>query len=68
MAITPTSNDHVWPGDDLPTEEIGLRCGVAPIRSTEDLDALAHPELWNSDADYDAFLADRYAARRADIG
>jgi len=65
---TPTGNHHAWTGDDLPTEEIGLRCGVAPIRSTEDLDALAQPELWDYEADYEAFLVDLYAARRTDIG
>jgi hypothetical protein len=50
-------------GDDVATEKLARRCGVTPIRSTEDLYALAQPELWNSEADYNAFLAGLYATR-----
>jgi hypothetical protein len=68
VAITTASNDHAWAVDDVATDEIVRRYGVTPILSAEDLDASAHPELWDSDTDYEAFLADVYAARRADIG
>jgi hypothetical protein len=29
------------------------------------LQALEHPELWDSDEDYETFLADLHASRRA---
>ena len=51
-----------WPVErDLPTEELARRQGVTPVTS---LRALEHPELWDSDEDYEAFLADLYASRR----
>jgi hypothetical protein len=52
-----------WPVErELPTEELARRQGVAPVTSLREL---AHPELWDSDEDYEAFLADLYASRRA---
>jgi hypothetical protein len=54
-------------GDDVATDELARRCGVTPIRSLEDLGALAQPEFWDSDADFDAFLADLYAAHRGGV-
>jgi hypothetical protein len=68
LTTEPSTTDPVWPGDDVPTDELARRCGVTPIHSIEDLDALALPELWDSEADYNAFLADLYAARHADVG
>lgn len=68
MTSEPAANHDVWPDDDVSTDELARRRGVTPIRSTEDLDELAHPELWDSEADYDAFLADLHAARHADVG
>jgi hypothetical protein len=58
-------NDHMpeWPVErDLPTEELARRQGVLPVTSLRELE---HPELWDSDEDYDAFLTDLYASRRA---
>lgn len=54
--------------EEVATEELARRQGVSPITSAEQLDALAHPELWDSDEDYEQFLADLYASRRASIG
>jgi hypothetical protein len=68
MTSAPAANEPMWPDDDVPTDELVRRSGVTPIRSTEDLDDLAHPDLWDSEADYEAFLADLYAARRAHVG
>ena len=68
MTSAPAADDPAWPDDDVPTDELARRCGVTPILSTKDLDDLAHPDLWDSEADYDAFLDDLYAARRADAG
>jgi hypothetical protein len=41
---------------------------VKPITSLEQLDGLAHPELWASDDEYKQFLADVYVSRRASTG
>lgn len=57
-----------WSEEDLPAEELARRQGVQPITSLEQLDALAHPELWDSDEEYEDFLADLYASRQANIG
>lgn len=64
VAMTET-NDRApeWPVErDLPTEELARRQGVGPVAS---LQVLEHPELWDSDEDYETFLADLYASRRA---
>ena len=47
--------------DDLPFDELAKRQGVTPVES---LAELAQPNLWESDEEYDAFLADLYASRR----
>jgi hypothetical protein len=53
-------------GDDfVPTEELVRRQGVRPITSVSDLAAAEDP--FESDEEYEAFLADLYASRRADI-
>jgi hypothetical protein len=53
-----------WPVWDGPsTEELAHQQGVSPVTSLREL---AHPDLWDSDEDYEAFLADLYASRRAD--
>ena len=56
------------PEEELPTAELARGQGVHPITSLEALDGLAHPELWDSDEEYEEFLADLYASRRASIG
>jgi hypothetical protein len=55
-----------WPSDDdfVSTDELARRQGVKPIKS---VDELAQPGLWESDEEYEAFLADLYASRRADL-
>ena len=58
-ALTP------WPPDDhVPIEELARRQGVEPVES---LDDLACPELWDSDEEYERFLADLYASRRSGL-
>ncbi|MFI5960526.1 hypothetical protein [Cryptosporangium sp. NPDC051539] len=50
------------PQDDEPSlDELARRQGVKRVTS---LSELAHPELWESDEDYEQFLADLYASRR----
>ena len=51
------------PKDDRPFDELARRRGVTPVES---LAELAQPDLWESDGEYEAFLADLYASRRAD--
>lgn len=64
----PAGHGPELPEEDLPTEELARRQGVHPIASLEQLAALAHPELWDSDEEYEEFLTDLYASRRANIG
>ncbi|WP_086055205.1 hypothetical protein [Protofrankia coriariae] len=60
-----------WPIDGIPieegipVEEVFRSQGVRPVGSLREL---AHPELWDSDEDYENFLADLYASRHSDIG
>lgn len=54
-----------WPADeDVPVEELARRQGIQPVRS---LSELAQPDLWESDQEFDDFLADLYASRRSDV-
>lgn len=64
MTTTPQEPER-GPGDDfVPTEELARRQGVKPIKS---VDELAQPGLWESDEEYQAFLTDLYASRRAGL-
>ena len=56
-----TEHPEQWPADDfVPTEELARLQGVKPITS---VDELAQPDLWESDEEYEAFLADLYTSR-----
>lgn len=56
----------LWPTDDfVSTEELARRQGVKPVESAEDLAII--PDPFESDAEYEEFLADLYASRRAGI-
>ena len=48
--------------EHVPAEDLARRQGVRPIAS---VDELARPDLFESDEELDAFLADLYASRRA---
>lgn len=55
---------EAWPSEeDLSFDELAKRQGVTPGASLADL---AQPDLWESDEEYDAFLAHLYASRHAD--
>lgn len=58
-APTPRPSD-----DSVPIEELACRQGVEPVES---LDDLAYSELWDSDQEYERFLADLYASRRSGL-
>ena len=63
---TNPEHDKRWPDDDfVSTEELVRRQGVRPITSVEELAADVDP--FESDEEYEAFLADLYASRRAEI-
>jgi hypothetical protein len=69
VAVTaPAEHEPEWPDDEVPTEELACRVGAQPIASVEELHALAHPDLWDSDEKYEEFLADLYASRHTYIG
>jgi hypothetical protein len=64
------TSDHAevlptWPVDEaVPVEELARRQGVEPVGSVDDM---TRPEVFGSDQEWQAFLADLYASRRADV-
>lgn len=48
----------------MSVEELARQQGVRPVRRGQDMTA----DLWDSDEEFDAFLADLRASRRADLG
>jgi hypothetical protein len=50
--------------DHVSAEELVRRQGARPITSVADM---ARPELFESDEELDEFIAEVYAARRADL-
>ena len=55
-----------WPptAEHVPIEELARRQGVRPLRSADDL---VMPGLFESDEEYEEFLADLYVSRHADM-
>ena len=66
MTSTPEQPEHMPADDFVPTEELARRQGAKPIKSVDDLAAAVDP--FESDEEYEAFLADLYASRRAGLG
>lgn len=62
MTATPEPVPVQRGDEEVSTEELMRRQGVGPVESLKDL---AHPDLWDSDEEYQQFLADLYASRRA---
>lgn len=50
--------------DDAPVEELARRQGVRPVDSVDDM---ARPGLFDSDEEWEEFLADLYASRSAGL-
>ena len=65
MTSTPEHPDDGPDDDFVPTEELARRQGVKPIKSVDELAAAVDP--FESDEEYEAFLADLYASRRAGL-
>ncbi|MCZ7439176.1 hypothetical protein O7598_22395 [Micromonospora sp. WMMC241] len=62
---TDAERNPEWPGvTHVPADELARRQGVEPVSS---LDQLARPDLFESDEEFDSFLADLYASRREGI-
>jgi hypothetical protein len=65
-----TTSEHREPAleppaaDEASVEELARRQGVQPVASVEDM---ARPGLFDSDQEWDEFLADLYASRRAGL-
>jgi hypothetical protein len=63
------TSDHAeatptWPAaEDVSVDELARQQGVRPVRSVDDM---TRPELFESDQEWDAFLADLYASRQGD--
>ena len=66
MTSTPEHLDNGSDDDFVPTEELARRQGVKPITSVDDL-AAEVDDPFESDEEYEAFLADLYASRRAGL-
>jgi hypothetical protein len=52
------------PADEVSTEELARQQGVWPVES---VDEMARPDLFDSDDDWEEFLADLYASRRSGL-
>ncbi len=64
MSSTPEQPER-WPANDfVSTEELVRRQGINPITS---VDELAQVDPFESEEEYQAFLADLYASRRSCI-
>ena len=55
---------HEKPGERVPIEELARRQGVRPIQSADDL---VRDDVWESDEELDAFLADLQVLRHSDL-
>jgi hypothetical protein len=64
------SSGHIEPvpepraADEVPVEELASRQGVGPVESVDDM---ARPGLFDSDEEWEAFLADLYGSRRSGL-
>ena len=64
------TSEHREPALELPAadeasvEELARRQGVQPVAAVEDM---ARPGLFDSDQEWNEFVADLYASRRADL-
>jgi hypothetical protein len=62
---TPEHPEPSLADDFVPTEELARRQGVRPIATVDGLAAAVDP--FESDEEYEPFLADLYASRRAGL-
>jgi hypothetical protein len=66
--VVTMSSEHTEPtpsppaADEVPVEELARRQGIKPVESVDDM---ARPGLFDSDEEWEEFLADLYASRRS---
>jgi len=60
----PESAPGPAPADEVPVEELARQQGVRPIESVDDM---ARPGVFDSDEEWEEFLADLYASRRSGL-
>jgi hypothetical protein len=64
------SSEHSEPAtpplaaDGVPVEELARQQGIRPVTSVDDM---ARPGLFDSDQDWDEFLADLYVSRHSGL-
>ncbi len=56
--------EHLSRGEPVSVEELARRKGVRPVESVDDM---ACPGLFESDEEWQVFLADLYASRRSGL-
>jgi|tagenome__1003787_1003787.scaffolds.fasta_scaffold20025703_1 hypothetical protein len=64
MTTTPQQPAGRPAGDYVSTEDLARQQGVGIIESVKDL---AQPDLWESEQEYEEFLADLYTLRRSGL-
>lgn len=64
VTTTAEQPEHSPAEDEVSIEELARRQGVGPVVS---LDELAQPDLWESEQEYEDFLADLYASRKSNV-
>ncbi|HYZ51906.1 MAG TPA: hypothetical protein VE733_00130 [Streptosporangiaceae bacterium] len=56
--------EYPVPDDNVSVEELARRQGVEPVKSVDDM---ARPGLFESDQEWEEFLADLYASRHSGL-
>jgi hypothetical protein len=66
MSSGDEAREAAWPAaeDEVPVEELARRQGTGPVESVDDM---ARPDLFDSDKEWQEFLADLYASRHAGL-
>jgi hypothetical protein len=63
--VAMSDSGFTWPlPPSVPIEELARQQGVRPFKPGDDVRA----DLWDSDEEFEAFLADVRASRQADVG
>ncbi len=60
----PESASEQSPADEISMEELARQQGVRPVESVDDM---ARPDLFDSEEEWEEFLADLYASRRSGL-
>jgi hypothetical protein len=63
MASSVPERPRRWPVEDDVIEDLARQQGARPVT---DLATLAHPDAWESEQEFQDFLADLHASRHSD--